>query len=572
MMARFSAYALADGLATRNLMGRPPEVLTALVSATKAVDGVSVALGTYANTRGIGGKATLADKQLSVLGSNDAQRLLLRNPDVRAYLLARALIDKTADSSDVSSLAAAAAGLFTIVESTGLQQALGLSKEPDNPWERLFETLVDEVVRTNNLSTIVGQNNIRDDIVDELRQDPPSLVGTAVTTRVEQIISLAKSPAKKALRTWIGKAEIRPELLSQPGLEEGMLNYLAQLGVEFGTGRATQKFDEYFALAYEHVSRQFTMADDPIQAKFTGTITDWDFSVDSLDGIEQQQAINKNIRAAGALDYVFVLGERLGIYKLCDALVLRWAHGALDIPDGAAADKLYRYWKLRDERSAPEERGLLYRRILAKGSTKVLRGMVVNEDFPVLWGQFMEQIVDFIEKSESTRSDDRGPSKVRLTRTTKQLQYNLTEHMTGMAQVQTAEIYAQLRDALEILADPQIVSIIAGGRRQNLWTVIERLNREEFANAINVEALRSVAVDGNRVFQWLADYVPGREDTPAFEDFLDAAESYIVAEASVQADNADFLDNDELEEEDGDEFDEFDELEDEFDEFADEAI
>jgi hypothetical protein len=357
------------------------------------------------------------------------------------------------------------------------------------------------------------------------------------------------------------RREIRTELVT-PRVADIMLRYVERLGVDF-TQAAAPDYDDYFALAYEHAVRRLTSADDPIQAKFTGSLTESDFMVDPLLGIEQQQVIAKNIRAAGALDYIFQLGERLGVFGLCDALVLRWAHGALDIPDGAAADRLYRYWKLRDERSSAEERGLLYRRILAKGPTRVLQGMVVNDDFPRLWGNLMQHVVDYIDKSEKTRPDDRGPSKVRIARATKQLQYNLTEHMTGMAQVQTAEVYAQLRDALELMADPQIVAIVAGGRRQTLWTVIERLTREELGMSINVEALRSVAVDGNRVFGWVAEYAPGSEDTTGFLDFLDAAETYIVAEASVQGDNTRGAGGD------GKEDDEFDDSFDDFDRFDD---
>lgn len=556
-------------------VGRPAEVRVAIDAASDAVKGAADGLRRYANTQGIGGKVALAEKRLASLGTDSASRTLLGLPDVRAYLLARAIIGQGAKTDDVASLAAAAAGLLTISFDDDAKKKVGaepgFSKLKD-PWDTFFTTLVDEIIRRHNLSTHFEdargtEQDLTPQIVESLQADPPSLVGSAAAARVEEEISRAKSPSNAALGRWINKGEVKSHLLDQPRVQQSMLDYLERLGVDLSkaTARSSTKYDEYFALAYEHVTKTLRTADDPIQAKFSGTITDWDFSVDPLDGIEQQQVIAKNIRAAGALDYVFQLGERLGCYKLCDALVLRWAHGALDIPDGEAADKLYRYWKLRDERSTPEERGLLYRRILARGPTQVLRGMVVNEEFPTLWGNLMAQVVDFIEKNESTRSEDRGPSTVRLTRATKQLQFNLTEHMTGMAQVQTAEIYAQLRDALDILADPQIVSILAGGRRQNLWTVIERLSREEFGLAINVEALRSVAVDGNRVFQWVADYAPGAEDTADFVDFLDAAESYIVAEASVQTDNASWLDGADEDAEEPDEFEDFeDEFEDEF--------
>lgn len=275
-----------------------------------------------------------------------------------------------------------------------------------------------------------------------------------------------------------------------------------------------------------------------IQTESTRAINDFyvEGEVDPLTGVVEPQVLKTNIKEAGELDYVYVVGEQLGVFRLSESLVWRWANGALDIPAGAAADKLHEYRRLSDDRPSPYERGLLYRRVLAKGSTKAPSGMVLNDEFPMLWGALMAEVVDFVDKSETASVDDRGPSKTRLVRYTKQLQCNLSEHMTGMAQVQTAEIYAQLRDALEILADPQVVSTLAGGRRRSVWTVIERLHRDE-GRFINVKALRTVAVQGSRVFGWIAEFVEGDESTPAFDDeLLVPAERYILASASVSDD------------------------------------
>ncbi|NND03970.1 MAG: hypothetical protein HKN91_14410 [Acidimicrobiia bacterium] len=388
--------------------------------------------------------------------------------------------------------------------------------------------------------------------------------GLAPVHAVEHLLRQLNDPATAALEDYITRGEIDSDQLDSARSRQSMLKNLSSLGVDFTDWEAgSEAFDEYFALAWEKTSRQAVTGADPLQAKFDGTTSDWDFTVQSLDELEEQESIPRNIKAAGALDYVYQLGERLGIFKMVDALVLRWANGLLDIPDGPGATRLYRYWKLKDDRYNEEERGLLYKRVLDRGNTKLLSGMVVNTDFALLWRNLMEDVATFIERSESNRPDDRGPSTVRIERDARQLQYNLTEHMTGMAQVQTQEIYAQLRDALEILSDPDVVSILAGGRRRNFWTVIERLSREEFGVSVNVEAMRAVAVDGNRVFEWLSEYVDGAADGPEFDDLLTAAESWIVAEASIAEDNLNGFDgsgDDEFE--DDDEFDDFDDFDD----------
>ena len=107
------------------------------------------------------------------------------------------------------------------------------------------------------------------------------------------------------------------------------------LGVTFplgGVGPNNRSFDEYFALAYNNALRSGDGSEtDPIDAvRQKGALTTWDFAVDTFETVEEQGVVAQNILAAGALDYVFNLGERLGIFKLADALVLRWASGAFD--------------------------------------------------------------------------------------------------------------------------------------------------------------------------------------------------------------------------------------------------
>lgn len=487
-------------------------------------------------------------------GSSDVARYLLASGDVRAYLLATAAVKNFNDQNARTLAKAASVLLYDPSTREDISNLIGGS-DPQHPWEEFFDELVALIVKGENLQLPPGG---RPPVEKFLRDDPPSLSGNAVVAAVRDYILRQQGSAEQAFETFKQQGEIPTEYLEDPRIRTAMIAYVKELGIDFSKAGP---FDEYFALAFDKAIGKLADGDDPIQSKFSGQMVDWDFTITPIDEVDDGQIIPKNIRAAGALDYIHDLGFRMGAFKLCDALVLRWAHGALDIPDGAGATKLYRYWKLRDERSTPEELGLLFQRILNKGETKVLRGMVINEDFPVLWGNLMQEAVEFIEKREKTRDTDRGPSPVRLVRATKQLQYNLTEFMTGMAQVQTAEVYAQLRDALEILNDPEIVSIVAGGRRRSLWTVVERLSKEEFGTPINVEALRASAVDGNRVFQWIAEYAPGQERGYEFEDFLQAAESYIIAQASIQNDNADYGDDeDEFEEDDfgDDDFDDFD--------------
>jgi hypothetical protein len=318
-------------------------------------------------------------------------------------------------------------------------------------------------------------------------------------------------------------------------------------------------YDEFFSLAYEYARRRASSENDPIDVVRTkGTSFDWDFSVDLFEQIEEQGVVADNILAAGALDYIFWLGDYLGIYKIVDAIIVRWSAGAIDIGPGAGANLLYRYLKLRDERFSEEERAMLYKRVLARGDAPMLSRVVVNEMFPTLWHKLMDQAVEYIRKSEENDIDGRV-SVTPLLQVAKDLQYNLSEHATGLLHMQVGEMYGHLQEAIEILRNEEILNHYAGGRRKNLWTVIERVAREEFGTAVNVAALRTIAVEGNKIFRWLADYDGRTAPRPALggaaivdagfvQPLLDSAEAWIIAQADIEGQPQYGMDGEDLDE------------------------
>jgi hypothetical protein len=339
-----------------------------------------------------------------------------------------------------------------------------------------------------------------------------------------------------ALTAYIAKHDIDVNRFT-PKVQASVISYLQKIGAPTQMDLAkvaAGDFDEFFVLAYNQALRT-TNEDggaDPIDAfRQKGSVAEWDFTVDAFESIDEQGIIRENILAAGALDYVYTLGERLGIFKLADAVVLRWASGQIDLQPGETAGKLYRYWKLRAERMQADERAMLYKRVLNRGEGSLLDGMVPNEAFPELWGSLMERMADYISRVEEKKTEEYSVSRQPIYQATKQLQYNLTEFMTGMAHMQVTEMYHQLQEAKSILEDPQIVDFFGNGRRRTLWTVIERGHKEWFSEAPNIAAIRTLAVDGNRVFQWIAAFDQSNVTDAAFDAAREAAESWIIAQA-----------------------------------------
>ena len=192
-------------------------------------------------------------------------------------------------------------------------------------------------------------------------------------------------------------------------VREAMVEYLLRRGAQIDSIEAAERgdYDELFALAYENAVSRKAGRDDPMDAARQpgGGLAGagWDFSVELFEEVEQQGVASDNILAAGAIDYIFELGEHMGVFKLVDALVLNWACGSIDVVEGDVVSRMYRYWKLRDERMSAEERGMVYRRVLNKGDADVLDRMVVNEDFPNLWHNLMAEVADYIDKTERSR-------------------------------------------------------------------------------------------------------------------------------------------------------------------------
>lgn len=362
----------------------------------------------------------------------------------------------------------------------------------------------------------------------------PGALEAAVLKLINSVNEQGQLPA--LLEVYIETSEIDHTRFT-PEVKSAMIDYLLDRGVQVDDVEKLKAggYDEHFALAYDYAISTASGEDDPLDAarrKGGGRgFGQWDFTVDDFSEVEEQGIVKDNILAAGALDYIFEFGERLGVFNLVDALVLNWSAGSIDVVEGAAAARLYRYWKLREERASAEERGMVYRRVLNKGNTEVLSRMVVNEPFPQLWHNLMAEVAEYIDKTERVDEgfgESSPVSRSRIYQATRELQYNLTEYCTGMAHVQAREFYAQLQECFEILKDDEIMAYFGGNRRKSLWTVIERLSKEEFGASPNIAAHRSLAVDGNKIFVWVANFNESSVRQADFVAFLQAAESYIL--------------------------------------------
>ena len=324
-------------------------------------------------------------------------------------------------------------------------------------------------------------------------------------------------------------------------IKKKMLDRLVELDVKIDEviyGANNEYYDKYFILVYDEAQTGTSDSEDPIDLiyaskDFTNT---WDFSVNRFESIETEGITKNNILAAGALDYIYCVGEVMRVFDVANALVLRWASGLLDIPDGETASALYRFHKRRSERSTPEERAMLYKRVLNKGNGQVLSRMAVNTEFTTLWEQLLTEVMQYIHKTERkaywSSWQDSGVSNSRIYQVTEDLQYNLSDYMTGMAHLQVTEDYNHLQEAIEIVNSEDVRSYY-GGKRQSLWNTIERIAKEEFGQAPNTDTIKTLAVDGNKIFEWIANFKASSVKSSQFEQLLSSVQAWVLARETL---------------------------------------
>jgi hypothetical protein len=467
-------------------------------------------------------------EKLNATGLDRTERLVLSVEGVYATIIEEAL--EKASTGDVGKR-------LKLEDTAGLLNFVRRAvSEDDGPLDKYVAALLEGALQKRGVQ-------LHDAVKKQIRRDLRSVDIPARSSQAERVIYGVVEPWREkgligiAIEQYATRKEIDPSRLTIP-VRRKMIDFLVGLGVTFENAQGYDEqgvddgdYDEYFALAYQRAAAAGDgSSSDPIDAVHQkGAVVDWDFTVDPFDTVEEQGVIPQNILAAGALDYIYNLGERLGVFRLADAVVLRWGSGSIDLDPGETPAKLYRYWKLRSERTSPEERAMLYTRILNKGGGEMLEGMMANEAFPELWGGLMTAVAEYISRVEEKKTEEQSVSRQRIYQATKQLQYNLTEFTTGMAQMQISEMYHHLQEARQILEDPQVMDYFGSGRRKTIWTVIERASKEWFEYSPNIAAIRDAAVQGNKVFQWIANFDQSTVSEGDFQEFKDAAEAWILA-------------------------------------------
>jgi len=240
-----------------------------------------------------------------------------------------------------------------------------------------------------------------------------------------------------------------------------------------------------------------------------------------------------SIHVAAAAYQIFMIGDKLGMLEMPNALLARRARGRLDLPSGTASTLLQEYKRFqRAEDVQPEERMLLYKRVFNLGSGNVLEDTVTNEEFQPLWDNVMKEVADYITKDEMSSAVEDRISRSRIQEAVRNLQVNLSFYAADIDE-DVRVMKKQYELAENILRNQDVMASIGLVRRQTLQAAIERLVSDDVGSIPLVRALFTLGTRGQQILHFIADF---DESTPEedFQRLLRDAEAWIIARSSLK--------------------------------------
>lgn len=391
---------------------------------------------------------------------------------------------------------------------------------------------------------IAADPSIQANVIDRLKtsglnvQDPFGSIAAVYQT----VRELGNLPF--LVEAWFNRGEVMPGRITDT-IKNEMVNFLRSLNLNTNNILTTtdaaglvvlsnSNFDEYFAGAYQHALRVNSGQEDPIFQVYNPNYNSaWNLNVDYFDDVEEQAIVPDHIRAAGALYYCYMMGEVMGLYHVVDYLTLMWARGSLALSQGEASTKLYRYYKRRDDRMTSEERAMTWKQVLNLGEAPTLQNVVSNVEFSGLFDSMLREVVEFMSKTENFDSGSGNVSSESIYISIHGLQGNLSAYMVGKPLADVHELYAQLKDCLDILKCDEIRDQLGGGRNKNIWTVISRVLRDHLHRQINVSAAKAAAVEVHKLFDFVARFDYTRRHYTVLRDFLRSTEAFILAQEQL---------------------------------------
>jgi len=205
-----------------------------------------------------------------------------------------------------------------------------------------------------------------------------------------------------------------------------------------------------------------------------------------LPAIEQARPSSAELGVAAVLMWARHVDEA-GLLEVVDALAEGMAHGTLPLAiQGRAVQKLMQ-WRRRPDRFVAEERRALYERVIGELDARM--------------ADFVEVLVDI---GHSGPRDSIRHLQVRAGVIGRELAAELSARATGIAAFAARDIVQQVRDALAVLTDPDVVQALGGG---SPWILVARHAPGLLRRPVDARRAVTRAMAGRELVEWLAGNV-----------------------------------------------------------------
>lgn len=279
----------------------------------------------------------------------------------------------------------------------------------------------------------------------------------------------------------------------------------------------------------------------------TAANSDDGFSVTYLtDNQAVAQVSQTAVLCAAQLYYSMVVGDQLDVFDAVNYFTHKYlVRERLEIADPQLRSDLQLYVfsnKFIDrrtgqinDRSRPAERHMFYRQVFNWGVGQITDDVVVNREYPRLWKILMLESAKYIERAQVSFNPTSYVSRQNVQQAVEDLQYNLSLHCTGMANVITPLIYAELDFVISrILSNDEIVQQLVphGG---SWWRVVETLYIGMKNARPRATTLYNKAKLGDTILRKIATYDPSTfESDGPFSDFISAVDAFITTQSILQ--------------------------------------
>lgn len=284
-----------------------------------------------------------------------------------------------------------------------------------------------------------------------------------------------------------------------------------------------------------------------------------DFDVEFIADDRSMIVVSKAaVKCAAQLYYSMVLGDELNVFGTVDFFTKRYLlRGGVEVTDHRLRDYLQEYVfhnrftdvKTGDvlDRTRPSERQVFYRQVFNAAGPEI-SDSIANEDFPRHWKILMLESAEYLERAQESPNPDNYVSRQKVMQAVEDLQYNLSTHCTGMANVITPLVYAELNFVIRnIFMHPEVVKQVApiGG---TWWRVVERLQMEMKHSRPRATVFNNKARFGYEIIRAIADYNPATFERDAeFSAFISSVDAFITTQSILQSALEDSLKGDQEE-------------------------